>query len=551
MGTQQTFTATGIPVGAITTFAGDLSIKENLEALNKEGWLLCDGAAYDTTTFAALFAAIGTANGGSANSFNVPDMAGRFLRGTMGSAANTDPDAAGRTAAAPGGNTGNKAGSLQKTATALPVNAWRLLNNGAHTHTCSHLNADMHMAWDGSTYSMARWCAPATTDTAGAHSHKLTGFDAVTTPVNMSLYFIIKANEPETPNGVTPCGGIIGYAGTLSSALQNWLKCDGAAYGTSLYPNLQSTILYNFGGDGKSVLNVPDLRGNFLRGTSHLTQRDPNASGRHELNTGGNAGDNIGSAQFYATKTPAALIAAAAGAHSHNIAKIPNAYHNAARGASGPMAYNCMVWNGGTTESTSNGEHTHAVLGGDKETRPENIYADFLIATDDIEQSAPPIGTVMSFGGDFTDPSVRDQLSDAGWLPCDGSMLRINSKYDALNKIIGTTFGEAVDKFAVPDLRGYFIRGALNIKLGAISASTTGTPGNAIITSTDGDHTHSMPNVPTDTHTIDVVLGVDLAENNTGKSPTSTNGDHTHAIEGGDPESRPVNVNVDYIIRYR
>jgi hypothetical protein len=104
----------------------------------------------------------------------------------------------------------------------------------------------------------------------------------------------------------------------------------------------------------------------------------------------------------------------------------------------------------------------------------------------------------------------------------------------------------------LPDLRGYFVTGAGTTPLGAIkSASNTGASVNPIITSTNGAHQHDMYNIPTDTHVIDVVAGVDLAENNPNKTATTSNGAHTHAISGGDLESRPINVNVDYIIRFQ
>ena len=48
------------------------------------GFLACDGAAVSRTTYAALFAAIGTTwgSGDSSSTFNVPDLRGSFLRGT-------------------------------------------------------------------------------------------------------------------------------------------------------------------------------------------------------------------------------------------------------------------------------------------------------------------------------------------------------------------------------------------------------------------------------------------------------------------------------------
>src|SRR5262245_37247508 len=47
------------------------------------GWLVCDGAAVSRTSFAELFAAIGTVwgNGDGRSTFNLPNLVGRFLRG--------------------------------------------------------------------------------------------------------------------------------------------------------------------------------------------------------------------------------------------------------------------------------------------------------------------------------------------------------------------------------------------------------------------------------------------------------------------------------------
>lgn len=78
------------------------------------GWLLCDGSAISRTTYADLFARIGTAHGSGDGSttFNLPDYRGRFLRGRDGGS-NRDPDRASRTAMNAGGNTGDNVGTLQ------------------------------------------------------------------------------------------------------------------------------------------------------------------------------------------------------------------------------------------------------------------------------------------------------------------------------------------------------------------------------------------------------------------------------------------------------
>jgi microcystin-dependent protein len=97
------------PPGVVFPFAGSAS---------PDGWLLCDGSAVSRTTYAALFATIGSAWGYGDNSttFNLPDMRGRFPRGRDAGIAR-DPDRASRTAANTGGNTGDNVGSVQVEAT--------------------------------------------------------------------------------------------------------------------------------------------------------------------------------------------------------------------------------------------------------------------------------------------------------------------------------------------------------------------------------------------------------------------------------------------------
>ncbi len=62
------------PAGLISGFGGTVA---------PSGWLLCNGAAVSRTTYATLFAAIGTTNGAGdgTTTFNVPDSRGRVLVG--------------------------------------------------------------------------------------------------------------------------------------------------------------------------------------------------------------------------------------------------------------------------------------------------------------------------------------------------------------------------------------------------------------------------------------------------------------------------------------
>ena len=80
----------------------------------------------------------------------------------------------------------------------------------------------------------------------------------------------------------------------------------------------------------------------------------------------------------------------------------------------------------------------------------------------------------------------------------------------------------------------------------------TGQPQTPFATTPMGDHNHTLYGPPSETHVIDVVAGWDLAENNDAPTASSVAGKHTHSItSGGDAESRPINVNVDYIIRFK
>jgi microcystin-dependent protein len=99
-----------VPSGAMVAFGGPNS---NVPS----GWLYCNGSAVSRTTYAALFAAIGTAwgSGDGSTTFNLPYTQGLFLRGQNDSSGN-DPDASTRTAIQSGGNTGDAVGSLETSA---------------------------------------------------------------------------------------------------------------------------------------------------------------------------------------------------------------------------------------------------------------------------------------------------------------------------------------------------------------------------------------------------------------------------------------------------
>jgi microcystin-dependent protein len=131
----------------------------------------------------------------------------------------------------------------------------------------------------------------------------------------------------------TVAPGIVAYY-PASSPPTGWLKANGAAISRTTYAALFAAIGVTFGaGNGSTTFNVPDLRGEFIRGLD---------DGR-----GVDAGRVLGAAQADMFKS-----------HSHNI----TAYPQAGTGA--------KISAGSSTSVTGTASTTSA---GGAETRPRNV----------------------------------------------------------------------------------------------------------------------------------------------------------------------------------
>lgn len=88
----------------------------------------------------------------------------------------------------------------------------------------------------------------------------------------------------EIINRLVPSGSIMPYGGEI--APEKWLLCHGQAISRTEYASLFNAIGTRFGaGDGSTTFNVPDLRGEFLRGAgtnSHSGQGNGGAVGAHQ-----------------------------------------------------------------------------------------------------------------------------------------------------------------------------------------------------------------------------------------------------------------------------
>lgn len=132
-----------------------------------------------------------------------------------------------------------------------------------------------------------------------------------------------------------PVGSIIAYSAQTVPA--NYLECDGSTLDTTQYADLFNVIAYTHGGSGTSF-NIPDLRGEFIRGWDN---------GR-----GIDSGRSFGSSQADEIRS-----------HTHQI------YANGSNSSYGRQ---------GTGSGAGDFVATSAATGG-SETRPRNVALKYII----------------------------------------------------------------------------------------------------------------------------------------------------------------------------
>lgn len=159
----------------------------------------------------------------------------------------------------------------------------------------------------------------------------------------------------------TVAPGIIAHF-PAASAPTGWLKANGAAISRSTYSALFAAIGVTFGtGDGSTTFNVPDLRGEFLRGLDDSRGVD---TGR-TLSATAQAGQNLSHSHTGS--------AASNGAHTHNVT-----VHDQAEGATATITRMAGAKSTTTISNAaqSSGSHTHTLsiaTDGGTEARPRNI----------------------------------------------------------------------------------------------------------------------------------------------------------------------------------
>ena len=113
--------------------------------------------------------------------------------------------------------------------------------------------------------------------------------DQITAQNFKDFFDVIKSYLGYVNAGFTPVGTVISVMG--NSAPQNYLECNGQTVNILDYPELaayftaQFGAVDNFGGDGITTFGIPDLRGEFLRGTGtngHTNQGSGANVGEHQ-----------------------------------------------------------------------------------------------------------------------------------------------------------------------------------------------------------------------------------------------------------------------------
>jgi len=166
------------------------------------------------------------------------------------------------------------------------------------------------------------WANPTMTDLANEITQSLprNGSAGMTGPLILSRDGILPKEATTVDqltayvsgsNSYLPAGAIQAFA--MAAIPTGWLECNGDAVSRTTYANLFATIGTTYGaGNGTTTFNIPDLRGEFIRGWDHGRNVDP--------------GRALGSGQAGANKShthplndPGHLHPASALDHAHSI----------------------------------------------------------------------------------------------------------------------------------------------------------------------------------------------------------------------------------------
>lgn len=296
------------------------------------GWAICDGSAISRSTYASLFAAIGTTYGTGDNvtTFNLPNLKGKTIFGR--DAEQTEFDTLGESG-------GNKL----------------IQGHGSGTATGY-----------GLTYSESVLTATGLTTAQNLPPYTVVNYliRLVTATPDAESEFVTRLGELETfvGNGgnESPAGSIMAW-GALT-APTNWLLCDGSVVLKADWPSLYAAIgnQYNTGGETELQFRLPNLKGRVAVGRDS-TQTEFDTLGE----TGGAKTHTLTTSELpshtHANTLTSNVVASSSHRHDYKFAFFDNNYKatgpNAGMGngldTAGAWRYSTSRWQGGVSDGSS------------------------------------------------------------------------------------------------------------------------------------------------------------------------------------------------------
>lgn len=234
-----------VPIGTIIAMSSDYI---------PTGYLLCNGSAVNRQTYSLLFAKIGTTygEGDGTNTFNLPDLRGKFVRGLGGNS-----DLLGKTQ---GDAIRNIQGEVDICHGDNNVTNGVFRDNGRKSR-----GRDGNEGYSHSVIFNASTVVPTANENR---------------PLNMAMNYLIKASGSDAQNASLeeirldgiPIGGYLDYA---SDAVlpAGFMVADGRSLNKNEYPDLFQIIKYTYGGS-EDNFNLPDFSdGKFARATGGNADR--------------------------------------------------------------------------------------------------------------------------------------------------------------------------------------------------------------------------------------------------------------------------------------
>ena len=159
----------------------------------------------------------------------------------------------------------------------------------------------------------------------------------------------------------------------------------------------------------------------------------------------------------------------------------------------------------------------------------------------------PPLPAASSPG----QPPIA-KIEAQGWLLCDGRQLLV-SKYSALYGALGNLYGGDTGTFNLPDCRGMFLRGVdYSAKIDPDTLYRVGPVGQSVVGGVGSTQNFALE---THTHQYNSFTGSGVAQTGEGPLVPTSSPTNTTAPKLPEPnlssETRPVNIGVNYLIRYR